>query len=48
MITTYSEEDVRDMMEVNYFGPLRILKAVLPGMRERQTGEVILISSGAG
>lgn len=48
MITIYSEEDVRGMMEVNYFGPLRILKAVLPGMRERKTGEVILISSGAG
>lgn len=35
-------------MAVNYFGTLYALKAVVPGMRERKRGAVVLISSGAG
>lgn len=35
-------------MAVNYFGTLYPLKAVVPGMRQRGRGAVVLISSGAG
>jgi 3-dehydrosphinganine reductase len=35
-------------MAVNYFGSLYSVKAVLPAMIERQQGQIVLISSGAG
>jgi 3-dehydrosphinganine reductase len=35
-------------MAVNYFGTLYFLKAVVPAMRARGRGAVVLISSGAG
>jgi len=35
-------------MAVNYFGALYALKAVVPGMRQRGRGAVVLIASGAG
>jgi NAD(P)-dependent dehydrogenase (short-subunit alcohol dehydrogenase family) len=41
-------EDARRQMEVNYFGALRLLNAVLPAMRERRRGLVILVGSVAG
>ncbi|AKC83732.1 short-chain dehydrogenase [Verrucomicrobia bacterium IMCC26134] len=35
-------------MAVNYFGTLYAIKAVVPGMRSRRRGAIVLISSGAG
>ncbi|KAJ5933576.1 Glucose/ribitol dehydrogenase [Penicillium verhagenii] len=43
-----SEAEVRDQMEVNFYGPLRAVRACLPVMRARGSGHIILISSGAG
>ncbi|KAJ5628494.1 Glucose/ribitol dehydrogenase [Penicillium lividum] len=43
-----SEAEIRDQMEVNFYGPLRAVQACLPVMRARGSGHVILISSGAG
>ena len=43
-----SEDEVRDQMEVNFYGPLRAVKACLPAMRAKRSGNIVLISSGAG
>lgn len=38
----------RKVFEINYFGAVRMAKAVLPGMRASQKGRVIFTSSGVG
>ena len=38
----------RQVMETNYFGALRCLQAVLPGMRARKSGLIINVTSIAG
>jgi len=47
-VETLTERELRDMMETLYFGPARLMRAVLPHMRERRRGMVVNISSGAG
>ncbi|GLI80244.1 hypothetical protein PoHVEF18_008597 [Penicillium ochrochloron] len=43
-----SEDEVRSQMEVNFYGPLRVIRAALPRMRVKMSGNIVLISSGAG
>ena len=46
----FLEQDVQvseDTMNLNYFGTLRVLKAFLPGMVKKGSGEVVLVSSAA-
>jgi NAD(P)-dependent dehydrogenase (short-subunit alcohol dehydrogenase family) len=38
----------RHVMETNYFGALRCIKEVLPGMRERRRGVIVNVTSVAG
>ena len=40
--------DFRRVMETNYFGALRCIQAVFPGMRERRSGYIINVSSIQG
>lgn len=42
-----SEEAIRAEMETMYFGPLRLIRAVLPYMRKRKFGTIVNFSSGA-
>ena len=35
---------VRDQFETNFFGPVNIIKAVLPAMRERKSGHIIALT----
>ncbi|KAI0965088.1 hypothetical protein F4678DRAFT_344965 [Xylaria arbuscula] len=43
-----SEDEIRAQMEVNFYAPLRAVRACLPVMRTKGFGHVVLISSGAG
>jgi short-subunit dehydrogenase len=42
-----SQQDIEQLFEANLFGPLRVLRAVLPAMRQRRSGAVVQISSAA-
>jgi NAD(P)-dependent dehydrogenase (short-subunit alcohol dehydrogenase family) len=41
-------EDLKQQFETNLFGVLRVTQAVLRGMRERQSGRILMLSSVAG
>ncbi len=41
-------EDLRQQFETNLFGVLRVTQAVLPHMRERKRGRILMMSSVAG
>jgi dehydrogenase/reductase SDR family protein 7B len=38
----------RRLMEVNFFGPVALMKALLPAMRARRSGHIVAISSLVG
>ncbi|MDD3095081.1 MAG: SDR family oxidoreductase [Candidatus Neomarinimicrobiota bacterium] len=41
-------EKIRSLFEVNYFGLVRLSKALIPAMRQRRSGAIINISSMSG
>ncbi len=43
-----SDELYRKVMDINFFGALRLSKAVLPAMRKQGFGRIIFTSSGVG
>ncbi len=42
------DHEVRRLFDTNYFGVVALIKAVLPGMRERRRGQIVNISSMTG
>ncbi|WP_214072985.1 SDR family oxidoreductase [Mucilaginibacter sp. dw_454] len=47
-LETATEEQIKQQFDVNVFGLIAVTKAVLPGMREQQSGTIINISSVGG
>src|SRR6476659_7032536 len=43
-----SDAELRDLMDLHFFGPAALTRAVLPGMRERGTGAIVQMSSMGG
>ena len=43
-----SMDAIERTFRTNLFGPLRVARAVLPGMRKRRSGLVVFVSSGLG
>ena len=43
-----SLEEAREQFETNFFGVIRMMKAVLPSMRQRKQGRIINVSSLSG
>jgi NAD(P)-dependent dehydrogenase (short-subunit alcohol dehydrogenase family) len=43
-----TDEELRDLFELHVFGPARLTRALLPGMRERGSGAIVNISSFGG
>lgn len=46
-VETTTEEETRATMETLFFGPLRLIQAVIPYMRQRRFGTIVNFSSGA-
>ena len=47
-VEAFSARQCLDQLDLNIVGPLRVSKAVLPGMRARKSGLIIQVSSIAG
>jgi len=43
-----SDRQLRDQMDVHFFGPVALVRAVLPHMRRRRSGTIVQISSVGG
>jgi NAD(P)-dependent dehydrogenase (short-subunit alcohol dehydrogenase family) len=43
-----TDEEIRQVFEINYFGVLNVTRAAIPLMRPRKKGKIINISSSAG
>ncbi|OTA96550.1 hypothetical protein M434DRAFT_67204 [Hypoxylon sp. CO27-5] len=47
-VESFSEEEIRRIMETNLFGPYRLIRAAVPHMRKRRSGVIVNFSSGSG
>ena len=43
-----SDEQIRDLFDVNYIGMIRVLRAALPLLRQQGSGHILGVSSGLG
>jgi NAD(P)-dependent dehydrogenase (short-subunit alcohol dehydrogenase family) len=44
----FTEDQVRQQFEVNFFGPVRLCRAILPQMKQRGSGLIVHVSSIVG
>ncbi|XP_028905161.1 dehydrogenase/reductase SDR family member 7C [Ornithorhynchus anatinus] len=47
-VQSLSLELDKEIMEANYFGPITLTKALLPGMLSRRTGQIVLVNTVQG
>ncbi|MBP0455464.1 MULTISPECIES: oxidoreductase [unclassified Kitasatospora] len=47
-VEEYTDRDLRDLMDLHFFGPAALTRAVLPHMRSRGSGAVVQMSSMGG
>jgi NAD(P)-dependent dehydrogenase (short-subunit alcohol dehydrogenase family) len=47
-IETLSDRELSEMVSTNLFGPLRVMRAVIPHMREHRAGVIVNVSSAGG
>lgn len=47
-VEEFTEQQLRDQLETNFFGPVWVVQAALPYLREQGSGHIIQISSVAG
>ena len=47
-LTNCRDMEARAQMEVNFYGPLRLIRAASPGFRKRKDGAIVNITSVAG
>ncbi len=48
VVEAFTPETIARQFDVNVFGPMRVSRAFLPGMRDRRSGLVVYVSSGVG
>lgn len=44
----HSDAEIHAQMDVNVYGPFRLIRAALPGFRQRKSGTIVNISSVSG
>lgn len=47
-VEDFNDQECALQMETNFFGPVRLIRSVLPGMRASRTGTIVNVSSIAG
>lgn len=47
-VESISVEEMKRVFDTNFFGAVRMIKAVLPEMKRRRSGHIVVVSSVMG